>query len=251
MIATKGTLFHLKDFTLKRGEKKLFQLDDWRVKTGDHFLITGDNGSGKTTFLEEIYRQSQTQTLPPHDSLEIGFFRQHPIFEEENITLLNYLKKHSLQENQVIYYILATLGFKKDALNKKIHQLSGGEKVRFSLASILLGNYHLLFLDEPSNSLDLDTLLSLEKFLKDYPGTFLLVTHDEELGKKVTSATYTISHQTFAKEKATKKVSQENLKDEYQILTYKKDQLMQDPTFPLEEIRKINQQLLALERKMK
>ncbi|MBQ8151342.1 MAG: ATP-binding cassette domain-containing protein [Firmicutes bacterium] len=74
--------------------------------------------------------------------------------------------------------ILASMAFGEDSYNKKIFQLSGGEKTRLALACLLLRKPDLLFLDEPTNHLDIGTLKWLEQYLKNYKGTIVLVSHD-------------------------------------------------------------------------
>ena len=76
--------------------------------------------------------------------------------------------------------------FTNSQINSEVKYLSGGQKSRLQLAKFLGTNPDVLILDEPTNHLDLKTVVALEKFLIDYPGTLILVSHDEELVEKVT-----------------------------------------------------------------
>ena len=78
-------------------------------------------------------------------------------------------------------------------MRSKVWTLSGGQKSRLQLALFLHTNPDLLILDEPTNHLDLKSIMALETFLKEFPGTILLVSHDRELVKNTCTKVYTIS----------------------------------------------------------
>ena len=83
------------------------------------------------------------------------------------------------QSEMIVKNILVNLLFKDKDLEKKIEDLSGGERVKVSIAKILVSDNNLLILDEPTNFLDIESIESLEKLLKEYNGTILFVTHDK------------------------------------------------------------------------
>ena len=87
--------------------------------------------------------------------------------------------------------------FTKEQINSAVKYLSGGQKSRLQLAKFLGTNPDVLILDEPTNHLDLKTVISLEKFLIDYPGTLVLVSHDRELVEKVTDKNYILGKGTL------------------------------------------------------
>ena len=85
---------------------------------------------------------------------------------------------------------LKKFSFTKDQIKSSVKYLSGGQKSRLQLAKFLGTNPDILILDEPTNHLDLKTVISLEKFLLEYPGTVVLVSHDQELVNKVVDKIY-------------------------------------------------------------
>lgn len=104
--------------------------------------------------------------------------------------ILDSLLKHSHQNSQVIYDTLASVGFRNEEMSRLYGRLSAGQKIKANLAKILVGNFNLLFFDEPNNYLDIIVLQALEKFLENYNGTYILVTHDRTLRDSV-------KHQVF------------------------------------------------------
>ncbi|MCS6933759.1 MAG: ABC-F family ATP-binding cassette domain-containing protein [Chitinophagales bacterium] len=89
--------------------------------------------------------------------------------------------------------VLKGLGFEADDFHRPIHTLSGGWQMRVELAKILLQKPHLILLDEPTNHLDMDSVLWLEKFLKDYPGAIMMVSHDRTFLDNITNRTLEIT----------------------------------------------------------
>ena len=239
------TLLHLKNKTISQGARPLFHLDDFKISYGQHLVLTGANGSGKTTLLNKLRQVATGDGAEPdtyrYEKLSLGVFEQKLAHFSEDSTLLAELQKDSLQSPQTMRNLLGTFGFRDHDVLKKVSQLSGGEKVRFALARVLLGNHHLLLLDEPSNYLDLDTMQALENFLVHYPGTFLLVSHDEELVKRVGQSHWQIADGklTLAGQK-TLSLTQKQRREQRELLEFQKDQLMLQPDFDLAEVRKLS-----------
>jgi len=102
----------------------------------------------------------------------------HRLTAEYGELLESFAEKDGYSYESHMRGVLAGLGFKPVEFNQPVWQLSGGEKTRVALAKLLLKKPGLLLLDEPTNHLDLDAVQWLEGFLKDYPGTILIISHD-------------------------------------------------------------------------
>ncbi|MBO6249524.1 MAG: ABC-F family ATP-binding cassette domain-containing protein [Bacteroidales bacterium] len=138
--------------------------------------IVGGNGSGKTTFINIITGNMSdvspfeiSGSVQRGESLNIGYYRQDGMsFDEEQTVLETVNDTH----------LLGRFMFPHDMLNNKIRKLSGGEKRRLYLLTILMRQPNVLVMDEPTNDLDIVTLNVLEEYLKDYKGTLIIVSHD-------------------------------------------------------------------------
>ena len=154
--------------------------------------IVGKNGVGKTTFINllignmdtsdsgtsEVGELSRTTVGEPcrttgvierGESLKIGYYRQSGMQFDENQTVLETVNDT---------HLLSQFLFPHDMLNNRISKLSGGEKRRLYLLTILMKQPNLLIMDEPTNDLDIVTINILEEYLKEFKGTLILVSHD-------------------------------------------------------------------------
>ncbi|HBH08864.1 MAG TPA: ABC transporter [Rikenellaceae bacterium] len=146
--------------------------------------IVGKNGVGKTTFINllignmdtsdsgtsEVGELSRTTGIIERgESLKIGYYRQSGMQFDENQTVLETVNDT---------HLLSQFLFPHDMLNNRISKLSGGEKRRLYLLTILMKQPNLLIMDEPTNDLDIVTINILEEYLKEFKGTLILVSHD-------------------------------------------------------------------------
>lgn len=137
--------------------------------------IVGKNGVGKTTFINLLTGEHQDSSgrqmgiIERGESVKIGYYHQSGMQFDEEQTVLETLNDTGL---------LSRFLFPHDMLNNKISKLSGGEKRRLYLLTILVKQPNLLILDEPTNDLDIVTLDILEEYLQEFKGTLLIVTHD-------------------------------------------------------------------------
>lgn len=233
------TLMTLRNVLIQQRQTKLFSIDYFTIKQGQHIVITGNNGSGKTTF----YKQILTQTLKGyyHRKLAIGYFQQDLHHLNMEKTVYQEASLYSLQDRQTIERLLVGLGFAYPQLSQMINTLSGGERVKVALAQVLLGDYHLLILDEPTNFLDMQARIVLENFLKDYSGAFLLTTHDKHVISVVSNERYRIQKQTLVKEGYDCLTC--SAKGSKEALQLKRARLLMDPSVPLEAIRRLDEEL--------
>ena len=138
--------------------------------------IVGKNGVGKTTFINLLIGNMDpsdpgtvTGEIQRGESLKIGYYRPSGMQFDENQTVLETVNDT---------HLLSQFLFPHDMLNNRISKLSGGEKRRLYLLTILMRQPNLLIMDEPTNDLDIVTINILEEYLKEFKGTLILVSHD-------------------------------------------------------------------------
>ena len=138
--------------------------------------IVGKNGVGKTTFINLLIGNMDPSdpgtisgVIERGESLKIGYYRQSGMQFDENQTVLETVNDT---------HLLSQFLFPHDMLNNRISKLSGGEKRRLYLLTILMRQPNLLIMDEPTNDLDIVTINILEEYLKEFKGTLILVSHD-------------------------------------------------------------------------
>lgn len=159
------------------GKKRLWHPASFFVKGGDKIAIIGPNGSGKTTLLKKIIGESDL-AITKSPAIKIGYFAQNLSVLDQDKTILENVSQDSLQSETLIRTVLARLHFYKDDVYKPVHVLSGGERVKVSLAKLFVSDSNTLILDEPTNYLDVYALEALEDLLKEYEGTILFASHD-------------------------------------------------------------------------
>jgi len=142
--------------------------------------IVGRNGAGKSTFLNILTGNYSTGTLTGSiergESLKIGYYHQSGMSFNPQDTVLDIVNDT---------WLLNRFLFPHEMLNNKIERLSGGEKRRLYLLTILMQQPNLLILDEPTNDLDIVTLNILEEYLKDFGGSLIIVSHDRHFLDKL------------------------------------------------------------------
>ena len=166
-----------KGISFAYGPQILFENAAFEVKNGAKIAIQGPNGSGKTTLLNLIWQGDESIYRVP--KARIGYFRQGFENIKFNKTVLQNAMEDSVQTESTVRSILARLLFTSADVKKPAHVLSGGERVKLSLAKLLVSGCNLLLMDEPTNYLDMPLLEVLQSILKHYEGTLLLVSHDK------------------------------------------------------------------------
>ncbi|PWK75948.1 ATP-binding cassette subfamily F protein uup [Mucilaginibacter oryzae] len=163
-------------------------------KKGDRIGLAGRNGSGKSTLLNIITGslQPDSGTVVKGETTVIGYFHQSGITFKEDERVIDIVKNVAefitMADGKTISAsaLLTLFLFPPNKQYGFISKLSGGEKKRLQLMSILMKNPNFLILDEPTNDLDIDTLNVLEEFLTNYGGVLMMVSHDRYLLDKLT-----------------------------------------------------------------
>ncbi|MGX8238046.1 ABC-F family ATP-binding cassette domain-containing protein [Exiguobacterium undae] len=168
------------------GDRTLFSDFNWLFGRKERYGIVGRNGSGKSTLLSILAKRLEPTSgeIIHGETVKVGFYGQfaefsHPerrvIEEVERIAqVITTLDGQEITASQMLEQFL----FKPEAQYKPIGKLSGGEKRRLKLLTILMDEPNVLFLDEPTNDLDTETLSVLEDYLESFPGTVITVSHD-------------------------------------------------------------------------
>ena len=181
-----GKIAELKKLYKSYGEKILLKGFDYTFKKGERIGVAGKNGAGKSTFINILQgiEQPDSGKVNIGDTVVFGNYSQQGLVVKEDMRVIEFVKniaEHfplasggSLSAAQFLQLFL----FDPDKQYTYISKLSGGERRRLHLLSILFRNPNFLILDEPTNDLDLPTLGVLENFLSEFPGCLLIVSHD-------------------------------------------------------------------------
>ncbi len=166
-------------------DRRLFEDLDLLLKPGHRIGLVGENGSGKSTLLKVLARQVMPDSgeIKQADNLQLVYFDQ----QRETLNPEMTLGKSLCEEGDCVNYQGRSVhvagwarkfGFQAHQLETPLGRLSGGEQAKVQIARLMLRPADVLFLDEPTNDLDLPTLEMLEENLCEFPGAIVLVTHD-------------------------------------------------------------------------
>ncbi|MBO4475928.1 MAG: ABC-F family ATP-binding cassette domain-containing protein [Bacteroidales bacterium] len=157
-----------KDLCFSWNGKTLINGFTYNFQRGERVGIVGGNGIGKSTFLN-LLSEGDSPSVKRGESVRIGYYRQTGIEFRPDDTVMEVVPDTRLLERFL---------FPHEMWNNRIDRLSGGEKRRLYLLTVLMQEPNVLILDEPTNDLDIITLNILEEHLLDFKGTLLIVTHD-------------------------------------------------------------------------
>ncbi|MCL2063691.1 MAG: ABC-F family ATP-binding cassette domain-containing protein [Candidatus Cloacimonetes bacterium] len=170
-------------------EKILVKNINLNLHYQEKICLVGANGSGKTTLLKILNGELEPLggELWTGYNLTVGYYDQNHIDLDEELTVLETIWNLVPSENYgYVMSYLSKFGYDEDQVEQKVFSLSGGEKSRLYLAQLIHEKPNLLILDEPTNHLDINMIKSLEKALKNYDGTLILVSHDRYFIKAIT-----------------------------------------------------------------
>lgn len=167
-------------------DKKIVDDFSYIFKRGEKCGIVGKNGSGKSTFLKLIMKELKPEggKITPGLTIKFGYFSQDGLLLEGNKRVIDIVKDKAevvrTANGNVISaaQFLNSFGFHYEKQYAYYEDLSGGEKRKLHLLTVLMENPNFLILDEPTNDFDIDTLNLLEDFLQNFEGCLLIVSHD-------------------------------------------------------------------------
>jgi ATP-binding cassette, subfamily F, member 3 len=175
------------------GSLKVLSGIDFKMDRGDRVAFVGQNGQGKTTLARMLIGDltSTEGKLEIGHNVTIGYYSQHQTEAMAmNMTLLETMEYHSPPEMRTrLRNILGAFLFSGEDVDKKVSVLSGGERARLALASMLLRPFNLLVLDEPTNHLDMISKDILKKAIQEFNGALIVVSHDREFLGGLTNKT--------------------------------------------------------------
>ena len=161
--------------------RSLFKNVGFEIKKGEHVVLIGDNGTGKSTILKILNGvvPADGGTFRTGANVEIGYYDQEMQILCDSKTIFEEISDdYPSMTNTEIRSGLAAFLFTDDDVFKRIGDLSGGERARVSLCKLMLGDANFLILDEPTNHLDIGSREVLESAVRAYEGTVLCVSHD-------------------------------------------------------------------------
>ncbi len=185
------------DLTFGYGEKYLFNMINFEITKGEKVALIGGNGVGKSSILKIIMQEIEPWEgqIELGSRVKIGYYDQEQEHLQENNTVLDELLYNFDLTVQEARTKLAGFLFDEDDISKTVRALSGGEKGRLSFLKLMLKNPNFLILDEPTNHLDIPSKTIIEKYLQDYPGTILFVSHDRYFIDNVATRTLDLAEQ--------------------------------------------------------
>ena len=261
----RGLQLSVKSGSIEFGDEIIFRGADFTVNPSEHIGLVGKNGCGKTSLLKALTGELElTSGAVSNSGFKIGTLSQ--ISLDESLSLedclrsaykeilnleerLSFLEANMGTDERLIaefsalterYRLLggysytgeykaalSSFGFSHDDLEKPLSSFSGGEKTKIALLRLLLSSPSLLLLDEPTNNLDIEAVRWLEKFLSDYKGAFVLVSHDREFLDKTVNIIYEIEHYTLSRYKGNYSAFSKIKKQKYEedLKRYKNDRL--------------------------
>ncbi|GLU44180.1 ABC-F family ATP-binding cassette domain-containing protein [Allomuricauda sp. NBRC 101325] len=186
-------ILELHNISKSYGDKTILNKFDYNFTKGERVGIIGKNGTGKSTFLNIITQQESVDggKVVVGDTLKFGYYTQKGIKDKEGQKVIDVIREFGdyipLKKGRQIsaQQLLERFLFDRKKQYDFVEKLSGGERKRLYLCTVLIQNPNFLILDEPTNDLDIVTLNVLESFLLDFPGCLIVVSHDRYFMDKI------------------------------------------------------------------
>ncbi|CAL9438987.1 ABC-F family ATP-binding cassette domain-containing protein [Streptomyces sp. enrichment culture] len=200
------TVFDLEDVTVQAGPKVLLKHLTWQLGPGDRVGLVGVNGAGKTSLLRALAEAAVTQgeKQPAAGRIVVGRTVRLAYLSQDVAELPPALRVlEAVQQirdrvdlgkgrEMTAGQLCEKFGFTKEKQWTPVGDLSGGERRRLQLLRLLMDEPNVLFLDEPTNDLDIETLTQLEDLLDGWPGSMIVISHDRFFLERTTDRTFAL-----------------------------------------------------------
>jgi ATP-binding cassette subfamily F protein uup len=186
------TVFELEDVTVEAGPKTLLKHLTWQLGPGDRIGLVGVNGAGKTSLLRALAEAARTQgeaqpaggTVTVGKTVRLAYLSQEVGELDPSLRVLEAVQRVRDRvdlgkgREMTAGQLCEQFGFTKEKQWTPVGDLSGGERRRLQILRLLMDEPNVLFLDEPTNDLDIETLTQLEDLLDGWPGSMIVISHD-------------------------------------------------------------------------
>lgn len=183
----------------KSFDKDLFTNVNLAIEKGEKIGIVGVNGSGKSTFIKMLLgEESYNGDIWRSQNLKIAYLPQDAFDLQSSQTIMEFADNFSEFKTHFLTN-MCNMGFDRESFCNKISSLSAGEKMKLKLNELIVGDFNLLIMDEPTNNLDIKNKIFLENVLKGYKGNLLIVSHDKTLIENVCNTKFVIMDKKISK----------------------------------------------------
>ena len=191
-------VLEMEDMGKAYGDNRLFEGVNLTVGRGEKIALLGANGTGKSTLLKRVMGNLEGEgSVTYGHNVNIAYFAQDQAESlDKSLTVLETVDQIAKGEiRKSLRSVLGAFLFQGEDVDKKVAVLSGGERTRLAMCQLLLSPSNFLILDEPTNHLDIQSKEVLKSALKNYEGTFIVVSHDREFLDGLTNRIWEIEDQ--------------------------------------------------------
>lgn len=182
------------------GNNLLFQNVNFEMCEGEKIAIIGDNGSGKTTLVNMILgNENLDGEIFKSSLLKIACLNQNSFTFCQNQTIFDLAGEFDAEYKTKFLTNLANMGFNRQIFNKDVCKMSFGERLKIRLNQLILTDFNMLILDEPTNNMDIANKIFLEQVLKEYKGNLMLICHDKTFVDNTCNSRLIIQNKTITK----------------------------------------------------